>query len=292
MGNLRRLLYGFPLTAALTASASACLVIGIGTALGGCKAAVKKTVREKPLPPIAARTEQDGKTGITWVQIQGGAFNMGSRIGRSNKRPIRKVQVKTFWMAKTATTVAQYRKCVDAGRCKEPVTGNYRNWGVEGRDDHPINGIMWQEAADFCAWAGARLPSEAEWEYAARSGGGDWLYPWGDAVANCDRVVWSDVTGVGCGRNTTWPVCSKKKGNTRHGLCDMSGNVWEWVQDNYHENYEGAPDDGSAWENPDAEHRVIRGGSFYITAGMRAAHRDYHDPAYDFNFDRGFRCAK
>ena len=114
-----------------------------------------------------------------------------------------------------------------------------------------MNCLDWQQAVDFCAWAGGRLPSEAEWEYAARSGGpsSSYKYPWGNDAATCTYAVMDDG-GYGCGTGRTWSVCSKPAGNTSQGLCDMSGNVWEWVEDWYHGDYTGAPTDGSAWVSP------------------------------------------
>jgi len=96
----------------------------------------------------------------------------------------------------------------------------------------------------------------------------------------------------GCGRDSTWPVCSKPRGNTTQGLCDMAGNVWEWVQDWYHSSYDGAPTDGSAWETPAGSNRVIRGGSWYLSArDVRAANRLGYDPRLRY-VRLGFRLAR
>ncbi|MGI6682080.1 MAG: SUMF1/EgtB/PvdO family nonheme iron enzyme [Myxococcota bacterium] len=233
--------------------------------------------------------------GVEWVRIPGGSFNMGSNDGDSydNEKPVHRVTVRTFEMTKTQVTVEQYKACVDAGACTAPDTGGSCNWGQSDRGKHPINCVDWHQAQAYAKWAGGRLPSEAEWEYAARSGGRDWKYPWGNENATCERAVMDDGSGNGCGRgNTTWPVCSKPKGNTTHGLCDMAGNVWEWVQDWYHDSYKGAPTDGSAWEKPTGSFRVGRGGSWYDSASyVRAANRDFGDPRRRSDC-LGFRLAK
>ena len=231
--------------------------------------------------------------GVEWVRIPGGSFNMGSNDGDSydNEKPVHRVTVRTFEMTKTQVTVEQYKACVDAGACTAPDTGTYCNWGKSDRGKHPINCVDWDQAQAYARWAGGRLPTEAEWEYAARSGGRDWKYPWGNENATCDRAVISEG-GDGCGRDSTWPVCSKPKGNTTHGLCDMAGNVLEWVQDWYHDSYNGAPTDGSAWEKPTGSARVGRGGSWrYGARNVRAADRNGALPG-DRGGGVGFRLAR
>ena len=229
---------------------------------------------------------------IKWVRIEGDRFFMGSNYGDSDEKPVHRVTVPTFEMSKTQVTVDQYIACVDAGSCSAPGTGTYCNWIKSDRGSHPINCVDWDQAQAFASWAGARLPSEAEWEYAARSGGRDWKYPWGDEAATCERAVMDNGSADGCGRDSTWPVCSKPRGNTTQGLCDMAGNVWEWVQDWYHDSYNGAPTDGLAWESPTGSFRVLRGGSWSIIArGVRAANRSYDDPR-SRDVYLGFRLAR
>jgi iron(II)-dependent oxidoreductase len=142
---------------------------------------------------------------------------MGSDDGNGDEKPVHRVTVPTFEMTKTQVTVDQYKACVDAGACTAPDSGGACNWGQSDRGKHPINCVDWQQAQAYAQWAGGRLPTEAEWEYAARSGGRDWKYPWGDEEATCQRAVMDD-RGWGCGRDTTWPVCSKPSGNTTQGL--------------------------------------------------------------------------
>ena len=213
-----------------------------------------------------------GDTVVEWVQIPGGKFSMGS--GSGDEAPVHTVSVKAFQMARTLVTNKQYRACVYARACTAPDSSGDTFNG----DDQPVIGVDWNQAKAFSEWVGGRLPSESEWEYAARSAGKNDRYPWGDSVATCDRAV-IDHGGNGCGRGSTWPVCSKAAGNTDQGLCDMAGNAWEWVQDWYHSTYEGAPTDGSAWESAVGSNRVFRGGSWYRDGTLaRSSHRDYDVP--------------
>ena len=231
-----------------------------------------------------------GPAGIEFVRIEGGSFQMGSSSGDNDEKPVRRVSVPSFELAKTEVTVAQYRACVEAGRCSPPNSDGYCNWGKSGRDDHPINCVGWDQASNFAGWANARLPSEAEWEFAARSRGGDQTYPWGDAEASCSTAVMKGNGNDGCGQDRTWPVCSKPSGNSAQGVCDLAGNVWEWVADWYGP-YGKAPSDGSARSRA-AELRVLRGGSWFNAAGyLRAANRDWSTPGIRGN-RLGFRIAR
>ena len=227
--------------------------------------------------------------GVEWVLIEGADFEMGSNDGENDEVPIRTVQVASFEIAKTEVTIAQYGQCVITGVCTEPNTGTYCNWGSSGRDEHPVNCVDWEQASAYAAWIGGRLPSEAEWEYAARGGGQAVAYPWGDENATCERAAMNDG-GYGCGESRTWPVCLKPAGNTDQGLCDMAGNVGEWAED-WFGSYIDAPSDGSVRTNGGV-FRVIRGGSWLGTASsLRAARRYGLDPAIRY-FYVGFRPAR
>ena len=250
--------------------------------------------RSPPAPEAAAEerpARSKGGATIEWVSIPSGRFMMGSAKGDADERPVHRVIMRLFQMAKTEVTVAQWRTCVDAGACAAPGRGESCNWGVSGREDHPVNCVDWNQAKAFSEWAGGRLPSEAEWEYAARGAGKNIEYPWGDETASCRRAIMNDG-GPGCGRGSTWQACSKPAGNTAQGLCDMAGNVWEWTQDWDHASYDGAPEYGSAWEYPAGSARVFRGGSWRSDAGfVRSAYRSNIDPGIR-DGSRGFRPAR
>jgi len=220
---------------------------------------------------------------------------MGSEAGDSDEVPVHPVTVTSFQISRTEVTVAQYSACVDAGVCPVPGEGETCNWLRLGKLDHPINCVSWDDAQRFAEWVEARLPTEAEWEYAARSGGLAREYPWGDEPADCGRAVVDRADdGTSCGNEGTKPVCSRMAGNTEQEVCDMAGNVWEWVEDDWHKTYIGAPDTGStAWiEEPRAFIRVVRGGSWWNDPRLaRVAYRFRGVPSGRYDI-LGFRVAR
>jgi len=246
----------------------------------------------------APAPEPAAKDGVPWVRIPGGSFMMGAE--GSNQKG-RRVTVESFDMAKTPVTNKQYQACVKTGACTGLHASDGSCYVFDGKrwkpgklpasfqgDEQPVVCVNWQQAIEFSKWVGGRLPSEAEWEYAARSAGRDQTYPWGNQEPSCERAVMDDK-GWGCGRKATWPVCSKPKGNTKQGLCDMAGNVWQWVQDWNHDSFSGAPADGKAWEQPAGIRRVGRSGAWHNWARfMRAVERSSFEPTLTVD-DGGFR---
>ncbi len=236
-----------------------------------------------------------GPGGSVWVDLCGGAYYMGSDDGDVDEQPVHAVSITAFRIFKTEVTVSQYAECLAANACTEPDTGLKCNWNDPGYEKHPINCVDWQQAVDFCTWAGGRLPSEAEWEFAARSRGKSIRFPWGDDPSSCDLAVMDD-DGEGCGTGRTMGVGEKAAGDSEQGISDMAGNVWEWVQDWYHKDYEGVfqgpPTDGSAWEKPEGTSRVRRGGSFLASeAYLRSTDRGSSNPSYR-GTNLGLRCAR
>lgn len=216
---------------------------------------------------------------LEWVSISGGDFDMGTYNGNDDEKPVHEVTIPAFEMSKSPVTVEQYAQCVSKGGCTAPNTGEYCNWEKTGRERHPVNCVDWKQANQYAKFMGARLPSESEWEYAATSEGKNQKYPWGNEDATCKRAVMYGNGGNGCGNKSTMDVCSKPAGNTAQGLCDMAGNVWEWVQDKY-QSYTQTPTDGKAFEGRARSRRVLRGGSFGdgFVDFLRAAGRNYDRP--------------
>jgi formylglycine-generating enzyme required for sulfatase activity len=237
---------------------------------------------------MPARCVRDGM-----VTIPSGPFMMGCNVAvdtecKPEEYPYHEVTVPTFMLDRYEVTAAEYKACVDASVCSPAgTTPSTCNFGVPGRENHPINCVDWNQAAAYCAWAGKRLPTEAEWEKAARGTDGR-KYPWGNVDLDCDHAVHS---ANGCVNATTAPIGSKPAGVSPYGALDMVGNVYEWVEDDFHDSYSEAPTDGSAWtDNPRASSRAVRGGDWghNYTYDLRASFRGGGGTTWSYP---GFRCA-
>ena len=236
------------------------------------------------------------------VTVPGGPFMMGCNEAvdtecLDTQHPYHEVNVPSFEIDKYPVTVALYRECMDAvAGCLEPTVHSSCNWQHPDRDDHPVNCLRWHQARRYCEWAGKRLCSEAEWEKAARGTDGR-KYSWGNEPVSCEYAVFNEggePADRGCGEGGTWPVGSKPLGVSPYGALDMSGNVREWVEDDWHSSYEDAPTDGSAWvDEPRAHFRVLRGGGFWSTArGVRASARSNMNPDDGSYSYLGARCCR
>jgi formylglycine-generating enzyme required for sulfatase activity len=227
------------------------------------------------------------------VKVSGGEFWMGcnDRLDadcKADEKPGRRARVAAFWLDRTEVTVAAYGACVTAGKCAEPRTGGTCTWQQEGRDGHPVTCVNREQARAFCAWAGKRLPTEVEWEKAARGSDGR-LFPWGGDPVSCALAVWGNGAGPDrCGAKGPGPVCSVQAGNSPSDACDLAGNVLEWVDD-AHTLYDPA---SNTWRAPANALGVLRGGSWFNAkaAELRASARVPYDPTRS-NGALGFRCA-
>jgi formylglycine-generating enzyme required for sulfatase activity len=205
------------------------------------------------------------------VFVEAGEFLMGSHETDSraadDEKPQHVVNLDAFWIDMTEVTNAQYRRCVEAGVCTSP--GCWGDADLSG-DDQPVVCVTWYDAEVYAAWVGGRLPTEAEWEKAARGTDGR-LYPWGNESPDCTKAFYS-----GCGVRTT-DVGSHLEGASPYGALDMAGSVREWVADWYdHEYYQDSPGNNPLGPNA-ASFRVMRDGS--NPAFLRCAEReaDYPD---------------
>ena len=217
--------------------------------------------------------------------------------------PQHKIYLKSFWIYQTEVTNAMYAACVDAGGCNLPKRTNSlthdQYYGNPQFDDYPVIQVQWYQARNYCEWAGGRLPTEAEWEKAARGAEDARLFPWGDTPPtsdqanfcdrNCSNTAESDPS-VNDGYADTAPVGSYPAGASPYGALDMSGNVWEWIADWHLVEYYGR----SPYENPlgppGGDRKGMRGGSWFNGPdGVRVVARASRKPNDHFD-SVGFRC--
>jgi formylglycine-generating enzyme required for sulfatase activity len=255
------------------------------------------------------------------VRVPGGKFFMGSDDDQATERPAHQVSVTSFCIDVNEVTVAEYKACSDQGECKRaPLANDWDGMNAHdahlfdplcnARDDtrskHPVNCITWDMADRYCRAHDARLPTEAEWEFAARGPDGR-KYPWGDAIPDathlnaCGKecVEWSKKNGITTiegmysaddGWAGTAPVGSFPAGRSRYGVADLAGNVAEWVADWYAPYTEGAQIDPKGPAT--GKMRVVRGGGWNASYGswVRPTFR-YRDTPDKRSYNIGFRCA-
>ena len=195
------------------------------------------------------------------IEIPGGPFTMGTDDGLADERPPHTVDVSTFWIDEFEVTASQYQHCVDAGGCDEPGRDTGCNADLAGLGEHPINCVDWSQADAFCAWDGKRLPSEAEWEKAAR-GTDERRFPWGHSAPQPGLLNYNDLFG------STVEVGLFEEGVSSYGVHNMAGNVQEWVADyyaaDYYENSPRIDPQGPA----EGGFRVVRGGNWKLKINL------------------------
>ena len=214
--------------------------------------------------------------GAEMVYVPAGEFLMGTEDGNSDESPEHTIYLDAYWIYKYEVTNAQYRQCIEAGVC----SGSLNSYP---EDNYPAVLIDWYEADTYCTWAGGRLPTEAEWEKAAR---GDYsrTYPWGEESPSCSLA---NIQGCEGG---TVPVGSLPDGTSPYGALDMAGNVWEWVSDRYDEDYFASSPDTNPTGPGSGTSRVLRGGSWLsFERDLRTSNRLGDLPVFTY-IDRGFRC--
>jgi formylglycine-generating enzyme required for sulfatase activity len=235
-----------------------------------------------------------------WITIPAGNFLMGCATLDPvcgffpQEAPLHTVNVPLYEIQKYEVTTYQYKKCVDAGACTVPQDlSNFYEPDYFGNSvyaDYPVIMLDWTQASTYCNWIGARLPSEAEWEKSARgSSPSENIYPWGDASPDCSLA---DAAGCAAVSPNVYMVGNYPLGASVYGVMDMSANAWEWVEDDWHTDYTGAPTDGSAWiDGPRSGERVLRSGNNASNFGIRASYRQ-SGLINQFSATQGVRCAR
>jgi len=244
--------------------------------------------------PATGATRVWEKDGSVMVYVEAGEFLMGSADddadAYSDEKPQHEVYLDGFWIDRTEVTNGQYQQCVEAGACEPPgETESYTRdsyYGSPQFEDYPVRNVRWDDAVAYCEWAGKRLPTEAEWEKAARGTDGR-KYPWGNEAPNGTLCNFDGNEG------DTVAVGSYPAGASPYGALDMAGNVWEWVADWYDDGYYRGSMDRNPKGPASGSYRVLRGGSWYHDEWfVRSANRYYRfNPGFRSYFI-GFRCAR
>jgi eukaryotic-like serine/threonine-protein kinase len=262
-----------------------------------------------PTPTITATsiygigsTQISEVDGMVMAYIPAGDFMMGAvesdTQASSAEKPRHQVLIDAFWMYSTEVTNSMYSLCVNEGKCQ--ALSDIRSFTrTHYYDDtqfanYPVIWVSWNDASAYCQWTGGRLPTEAEWEKAARGGLDGKLYPWGDDAPVCDNQIKNGANYWSCSQRDTTPAGYFQPNG--YGLFDMAGNVWEWVADWYGEKYYGSvladawlPDPTGPTRGGD---RVLRGGSWFDNANfLRVSCRSGDSDGYRF-FYIGFRCVR
>jgi formylglycine-generating enzyme required for sulfatase activity len=226
------------------------------------------------------------RDGMKLVFVPAGEFIMGSEV-RDDEMPVHKVGLDAFWIDQTEVTNVMYAKCVADGACEEPTSKKSRThsdyYDNPEFENYPVIYVEWNMAKAYCEWADRRLPTEAEWEKAARGDDGR-TYPWGNESPNENLLNFAENIG------DTTEVGAYPNGGSVYGALDMAGNVWEWVGSLY-QPYPYDPEDGR--EELDTKRGIVyRGGSWLASDDVtRSANRaDFGPTGYSLN-DIGFRCA-
>lgn len=261
-----------------------------------------------PTPGIGS-TRSRPIDGMLMYYVPAGEFVMGleAAIGKEfcegygndcvadwfvDEMPAHSVFLDPFWIDRTEVTNTMYASCVEVGACPMPVKDVRKlpssRYGIEGFEEFPVTNITWEGASAYCAWAGARLPTEAEWEKAARGTDGR-IYPWGNEDPDCSLLNASP--GFEACEGDTSQVGSTPAGSSPYGALDMAGNVYEWVADWYGEDYYRRSPTSNPTGPEKGEWRIVRGGAWHFNdIAVRTTHRQVIEPESS-SITVGFRCA-
>jgi formylglycine-generating enzyme required for sulfatase activity len=248
------------------------------------------TATPTPTPPAIASSTAPAATPAAaparMVLVPAGEFQMGAADRSRDEAPPHRVRLDAFYLDQYETTNAEYRRCAAAGVCTPgQLAGSFTRPNYRDDPDfggYPVVGVTWEQAQIYCAWAGKRLPTEAEWEYAARGPQGR-LWPWGNTF---------DPARVAASAADTEPVDAYEAGASPFGVFNLAGNVGEWVADAYHARFYAESPEHNPLAPEEGRERVYRGGSFGNpdSAAYRATRRYHREQDY-FDVDIGFRCA-
>ncbi len=259
-------------------------------------AGVADAATVEPPPPVPREDEVLVPTGPVWL----GCYSAKDNACADHERPGKTIETPGFFIDKMEVTVKSYQRCVAQHGCKKEGLAGFAlqggrfglstgcNWGRKERLDHPVNCISWNQANTYCRWSDKRLPTEVEWERAAR-GDDRRIFPWGDAPADCDHAVMAN-----CGdRKGTWQVGSQVNDKSAFEIFDMAGNVREWVADWYHEGHYKVLSTTSLDGPETGDKRVARGGSWgnAVARFLRVSERGAYAPDTRSVY-LGFRCAR
>lgn len=239
------------------------------------------------IPAAAGPVTTSPKDGMPLALVPAGEFQMGSEP-YLDEEPIHKVDLSAFWIDQTEVTNSSYARCVKDGACQPPgLTTSYMRkayYGNTSFDAYPVIYVDWNEAGSYCKWAGRRLPTEAEWEKAAR-GTNQRIYPWGDQPPDKSLLNYSFDVG------DTSAVTDFPTGASSYHALNMAGNVMEWVADWYDSHYYSQSPAQDPGGPTSGTYRVVRGGSWLDNRNfIRSALRLFYEPGSAF-LNLGFRCA-
>ncbi len=259
---------------------------------------VNRVFTKVPAPPGSQEIDKEFPG---MLLIKGGWMKMGSEDGEEDERPIHEVQISSFYMDVAPVTNAQFQQFVNETKYitdaeKASNDDDWQRYASSDRSDHPVVCISWNDAMTYAKWAGKRLPTEAEWEYAARGGLIGARYPWGNDEASKHANFGKPKPAEGAPRPTK-PI--KSYAPNGYGLYDMAGNVWQWCND-WGGKYPASPPPNSPPNPPEinpqgptkGEAKVLRGGSWYTVVNRIRVSARSGDTSEGSDYDIGFRCAK